>query len=254
MTTVVILAHNGWRYTQQCLDSLLYKPDQAIVVVDNASTDETHDELDQMTDEVVHIRQDENLGWAGGNNAGMKFAFMLGSCDSVVLLNNDIIVSPGWLEGMVEVAKSDDKIGLVGPMLTKVKGGAQRHAKIPTNFADFYRLAEKNRQEHEGEIGEPHGCDEDGIKYPFISGAAMFFKREVYERVGEIDTRFVYFEDDDYCLRADRAGFKLAVAKGVWLYHHGEKTYTGMGQDTNQLMVDSRKKFREKWAGENPDN
>ena len=114
--SIIILSWNRKDVLRACVNSVLeidytnYK----IIVVDNASTDRSAHELPLSFPSVKFIRNKENLGYAGGNNAGIRYAVKKGT-DYILLLNDDVIVDSDFLTELVKVAESDSRIGMVGP-------------------------------------------------------------------------------------------------------------------------------------------
>jgi tetratricopeptide (TPR) repeat protein len=161
--------------------------------------------------------------------------------DYVVLLNNDTIVTPGWLEGLVACAEEDPAIGIVGPMSNYVSGPQQVSDASYQDLPAFLEYARRFREQHSGRR----------ISLDRIVGFCMLIKRALLERIGLLDERFGLgnFEDDDYCLRAKQAGFRLAVAGDVFIHHFGSRTFLGEGIDFGAAMKRGQEAFMEKWNG-----
>lgn len=233
-TSIVIPVYNNLEMTRECLNSIRqYTEDYEIIVVDNGSSDGTVEYLAGQKDVKV-IRNDRNLGFACAVNAGIRAS----SGEYVVVLNNDVLVTPRWLSNMVYCAESDPAIGLVGPVTGKCSGVQ----KVPAQFSDpgeMFAFAEKWNQPNPSRWFDTNR----------LVGFCMLVKREVFGRVGLFDERFGpgNFEDDDFCLRARLAGYRLIVAGDTYVHHIGSATFASSSIDYNALMNINRNKFIQKW-------
>lgn len=206
---IVILNWNGWQDTVECLNSLqdLRYSNFEIIVVDNAST---NDSVKQIRERFPHIRlieNSENGGFAKGNNLGIK-AFMAAGVDYIWLLNNDTTVSTLALTEMVHLAQSDRRLGIVGSVLYEYDRPGVVQAWGGGGFNSFLATTYHSKRPMDV-IGH-------------VIGASMLVRREVIERAGMLDERFFFFmEDTEYSLRVRRAGWLLGVADKSRVYHKG---------------------------------
>lgn len=206
LVCVLVLNWNGWQDTVKCIDSLksLAYPNYEIVVLDNASTNDSVARIREAHPDILLIETGANLGFAGGNNIGIRYALERGA-DYIWLLNNDTIVSPDALTAMIEVAESDPKIGAVGSVLYYMN----QTEKIQAWGGGRVNLI-TGRSRHLLAPGDLH----------YITGASMLLRREALEQVGLLDESFfMYWEDADLSLRLRREGWKLAVAEGARVLH-----------------------------------
>lgn len=202
---VVLVNWNGAGFTIPCIESLLagsVKPD-LIVVVDNASRDNSSELISQKFPGIELIRNKENLGFTGANNIGIS-RLMAAGCEYIWILNNDTTVDGECLStlkshmaGHLDVSACSGKILYADPDRCLWYAGA-RYNKWILGFA------------HRGQGEEDAGQYDRIEEVPFLSGCCMFVRREAIERVGLFDDHFfAYYEDSDWCLRAREARLRL---------------------------------------------
>ena len=156
----------------------------------------------------------ENLGYAEGNNMGMRYALEQGA-DYVLLLNNDTVVDARLLDRLIEVAEAERSIGIVSPKIM-LYAEPQRiwcaGAKIDWASGQTFRLREG---EHDS------GTNEDTpVDVGSVSGCALCVKREAVERIGMLDARyFMYYEETDWCVRAREAGYRIVYVPQGRIWH-----------------------------------
>jgi GT2 family glycosyltransferase/predicted Zn-dependent protease len=245
LASIIILCCNQLDYTRTCLESLLRhtRPPYEIVLVDNASTDGTPAFLEEFRhrpgpSRVEILRNETNRGFPAGCNQGLARA----RGRYLVFLNNDTLVTAGWLDGLVAVALLDwPSVGLVGPV-TNNAPDAQR-VRIPystPNEVDAFAA-----DWHARFAGQT-------LAVRRLTGFCLLVRREVLDRIGSFDERFGmgFFEDDDLCVRAREAGFRLLIAQDVFIHHFGNRTFQGMGFDTRQRLEENFERFRNKWGAD----
>jgi len=239
--SIVIVAHNQLKYTRICIESVLKRTHYPfkLVLVDNGSTDGTVDYFRSIEGAVV-IHNDTNTGFPCGANAGLRAA----EGRYVVLLNNDTIVTDGWLTRLVEAAEEDGTIGLVGPLTNHSKGAQLLEKRDFNDLQELEKYAQRLATDNAGKR-QVTDC---------LTGFCLLIKREVIEQIGYLDERFGVgnFEDDDYCVRARQAGYKLLIAMDCFVYHFGERTFLELGIEGDKwisLLNENRELFAKKWQG-----
>ncbi len=244
LVSIIALSFNQLKYTKSFVQSVLEftKISFELILVDNGSNKETVDFLKDLSTKDERIKiifNEENYGFPKGVNQGIKAA----KGDYILIANNDIIVTDGWLERMVEVAEADNQIAIVGPMSNSVSGvQLEREATYP-DIEKMYEYAMENKQKNSGQI----------FQFPRVAFLCTLIKKEVIEKIGGLDERFSpgNFEDDDFCLRTQIAGYKTVIAKDVFIHHFGSKSFTADGTKKYAERLEINKQiFVEKWGAD----
>lgn len=213
---ILVLSWNGRDDTLACLASLQQVDYRAceVMVVDNGSTDDSVAAIRAAHPQVKLIETGENLGYVGGNNAGLAHVLATGA-DYALLLNNDTEVAPDFLDRLVEAAEAQPAIGIVGPTLyyfdrPEVIWSAGGGVDWGQGRTWMIGLDEEDR----GQYGQtPRPVD-------FVTGCALLIKRPVMEQIGLLDARFfAYYEETEWCVRAARAGFKILHVPRAKVWH-----------------------------------
>lgn len=241
--SIIIVTFNQWDYTKKCIESIKKWSDgnYEIIVVDNASSDDTINNLTRKYPEIRLIQNNMNKGFPAAANQGLSYA--LG--EFALLLNNDTVLTENWLERMIEVAESDPKIGLVGPISNEVSGLQIDKDANYTTIEEMHNYAALIKKNKKGEV----------FNFPRIAFLCTLIKKEVIEKIGGLDERFTpgNYEDDDFCLRAQLAGFKTVIAKDVFIHHYGSKSFKAEGENRYAERLElNKQKFIAKW-GVTPD-
>ena len=206
----IILNWNSWRDTVKCLRSLndldcLQTP----IVIDNGSTNDSVARIRELFPDVELLETNANLGFGGGCNVGIRHALSR-KCDFIWLLNNDTIVAPKSLTALLEVAKSDSKIGAVGSVLYQM--GDPHRVQVWGGWRVSMLMGSVSKYERQMPIE----------RLDFISGACCLFSAEAIRSIGLFDEGFfMYWEDADLGFRLRKGGWKLAVADKSHIWHKG---------------------------------
>lgn len=252
LTSIVLLAWNQLAYTKLCVESVLQNTHvpYELVLVDNGSVDGTPDYFRQLKAEhpelTIKVQLNrKNLGFAKGCNQGLALA----NGDFVCFLNNDTLVVDGWLEQLQWWADLEPNIGMVGPVSNRV-AGIQKIDGVPypedeltpqmAERLETFAAAWRAQNRHQS------------VQVNRIIGLCLLVKRELIERIGGFDTGFATgnFEDDDYCFRARVAGYRIVIARDVFLHHYGSKTFEGNKVDYSATMARNQERFLKKWGFE----
>jgi GT2 family glycosyltransferase/Flp pilus assembly protein TadD len=247
LASILILCCNELDYTRRCLQSVLRHTRQPyeLVLVNNGSTDGTAEFLEELRGEagrpggpvrVEVIHNQTNRGFAAGCNQALALA----AGRYLVFLNNDTVVSEAWLAGLIGGALHDwPHVGMVGP----VTNYARPPQQIPVDYRQVDGLelfAARRRREYAGKA----------VVCPRLTGFCLLVRREVLDEIGGFDESYGqgFFEDDDLCVRAAAAGYKLVVAEDVFVHHFGSRTFRGQGVDCRKQLRENFERFKAKWG------
>jgi GT2 family glycosyltransferase len=211
---VVVLNWNNVQETLRCLEALEASDfeDLEIVVVDNASTDGSVGVLRERYPDLPLLRNEENLGYAGGNNVGLQYAIERGAA-YVLLLNDDAVVAPDALSALVAAADRFPDAAFLGPKVLSLEEPS-RLLSAGGSFDSEWRSS------HRG-VGELDRGQFDRVaSVGYLSGCALLVSGHALERIGPLDSRFfAYNEDVDWCYRAGREGFDLLFVPQARVWH-----------------------------------
>jgi GT2 family glycosyltransferase len=229
-TLVVIPAYGLQAMTHQCIGFLVEEPVD-LLVIDNKG-----DYVPTSRESV--LRPGHNTGWLGACNLGLTQAFEQGAYRHAVLLNNDVLLSQGFTEGLSQVAREVEGAGLVGPMANvMVPSGQKLFLDSPRDFTP-----------------EP-----THFETLFLHGCCLLVTRALHQRIGGLDPAYQPFgwgADVDYAYCARTAGFKVVVSKRSYLTHLYERTVLDMGVSSTdyrtQAKHHARDVFRKKYGMEWP--
>jgi GT2 family glycosyltransferase len=206
----VIINWNGWRDTVACLDSLqsLGYSRLVVVVVDNGSTDDSVTLIQAAHPAIPLIRTGKNLGFSGGNNAGIREVLRKG-VEYIWLLNNDAKPKPQALRELVEFAESDFRLGAVGCVL--------RYASDPNRIqawgGGWINL-------WTGYCSHATDRPRSTRRLDFLTAASLLLRKKALEDVGLMDDRyFLYWEDAELCFRLRKNGWGMGVAASAVVLH-----------------------------------
>ncbi len=232
--SIIMLTYNALDYTKKCVDSILQhtRIPYEIIFVDNGSSDGTVEYLNELKEKFGHFKvilNSKNRGFAGGNNQGAKRA----RGEYLLFLNNDVLVSDNWLEGLVQALEKDPQIGMVGPVTNHISG-LQRLANIPYKDENsFHQFAAKVFEINKDQITPRRR----------LAGFCVLMPKKLFEKVKGFDENFGTgnFEDDDLCVRVRQKGFALMVHEGVFIHHYGSQSFKA-----NQIPYDTSLKQKSK--------
>jgi GT2 family glycosyltransferase len=214
----VILNTNRCDDTLECIASLqqsTYKHHH-IIVLDNHSTDGSVEAICSTYPRVQMIRLTDNHGYAGNNNVGIEAALKQ-NADWILVLNEDTILAPDCLEQLVAFGESNPNIGMVGPMVYHhdEPDVIQSAGGWVDRYWESGHLGKDEKDQ--SQFSQPHSVD-------WLTGCSILVRRTVVEQVGMLDERFfIYCEEEEWCLRARKGGWRLVHVPQAKLWHKGVK-------------------------------
>ena len=237
---IVILNWNGLDDTLECLCSLraIDYPNYEVIIVDNASEDGDVKVIEAKHGHWIHvIKNKRNLGFAEGNNIGIRYALKQ-DADYVLLLNNDTTVSPSFLNKMVDAARSDDEIAILIPTIYDYD--------VPDTIQSQMRKI--------GWYGPPGATirlqnSKRLVDVEIALGTCMLIKRETVERIGLLSSDyFLQVEDTDYSVRTQRQGFRIVCVPQATIWHKGSASLNKVPAEKLGYFTRNRFLLRAKYA------
>ena len=260
---LILLCWNELAHTRRCVESLLQHTDvpSRLLIVDNGSDQETADFLQRLRladaapltppgarirpaggiQEIRLLRNERNEGYARGMNRGLRES----SARWVCLLNNDIVVTAGWLREMISVMENEPRLGILNPasnnfgMAAPEKGAARRSGAA--------------RQQGLVVRRPPAAAARRWIETNGCSGFCFLIRRSVLDQVGLFDEQFKrgYFEDADYSMRVRAAGYDCGIALGCYVSHVGGASFQRVS-NRNEVFHQNEQRFYQKWPKPRP--
>lgn len=217
---IILVNWFSYEVSRNCLLSLreLDYGNFHVIVVDNASTDNSPDQLALEFQEATFLRNKENLGFTGGNNTGIKHALEQGF-ELIMLLNNDTVVTPGFASILVHSLMSSNNIGAVQP---KIRFNRNRN-KIWNAGSRFNHFFGTSRPIGLNQVDK--GQFDERKFIPWITGCCFLLKAETVKEIGLLDQKFFcYYEDTDWSFKIRKLGLKLLYEPQALIYHEVGKS------------------------------
>lgn len=246
---IIVLNYNGYQDTLECLESLgrVTYGNFRVAVVDNCSTDGSEKEIRANYPGHTFIQTGRNLGYAGGNNAGIRLA-LEGRADYVCLLNNDTTVTPDFLEPLVNLLEQDRTAGIAGPMVCDYYDQDVIQAtgsRADLYLGKFYQLNQGKKKD------EVRGV----LEVDYVAGACLLIRSGLIQEIGMVpEEYFLFFEETEWCLKARRAGQKVVCVCESLIHHKGSKStekVRGIQEyymTRNQIIFEKRNADRLQWT------
>ena len=240
--SIITVNYNGLKDTCALIDSITFNEDMEVIVVDNSSKKNEASVLHEQYPNIKVIRSDKNLGFAGGNNLGIKAA----KGKYLYLINNDTIFKEFNPQVLIRRLESSPKIGMVCPKIRFAWGNN------PIQFAGYAPLSPitiRNRaigfgEEDKGQYNTPY-------QTPYAHGAAMMLKREVIDKVGLMpECYFLYYEELDWSMMITRAGYEIWYEPASTIYHK-ESQSTGQNSPLRTYYITRNRLLlvKRNWSG-----
>lgn len=235
---VVVLNFNGLDDTIKCLYSLkpLTEQGHEIILVDNGSGVDPEVPARDVLPALTYLRNAQNLGYAGGNNTGIRYALDKGA-EFVLVLNNDTVVAPSIVDELLAAFAAHPELGIVGPIVNFMD---EQHVVMTDGVAfnpgpgtEFFKRI----------IVPPSAAHPSAVPVDIVNGCCMMIRSDVLRQVGLFDEQFfIVHEESDLCLKAGRAGFGCAVFSRTLVWHKGSSAFERSGRQL-QRYFDARNLF-----------
>jgi len=212
---IIILNWNSFEDAFECINSLLkssYKEFQ-ILIVDNASTDDSLNQLMHNFRNIQYLKNSQNLGYTGGNNSGIKYFLEHDDIDYIWILNPDTLVKEDTLEKIVNIAKSTPKSILSPKILYYDQPNLIWFSNSKLN--SFTGIAEHV------EFNIVNNPNENGMtECEWLPGTATIYPKNVFQEIGLFDDNyFLFYDDVDFCVRAKNKGYQILLIQGAVIFH-----------------------------------
>ena len=249
IASIIIPVFNNAILTQHCLLSIVRNTDPTyfninrydyeIIIVDNASTDETSDMLKSVKGNIKVISNTTNQGFSIACNQGANIA----QGKYLILLNNDTQVCQGWLENLIRFAEENKDAGAVGSKLLYPNGTLQEAGSVMYSDAEGYRFGigdDPNKDIYN------HSCEVD-----YCSGASFLVPKKIWDELGGLDAETyspAYYEETDFCFSLRKAGYKVYYNPNSVLFHYDSAT-SGVNPNAGykRYLEINRQKFINRW-------
>lgn len=255
---VIILNWNGVQDTLECLDSVsksrIHLP-LSIYLVDNASTDNSVSIISTKFPLVTLLQNSTNLGYAGGNNVGIRQA-LKDQASHIILLNNDTTIASDAIQRLIVDARKHH-FALASPKIYFYPG-REFHTQSYKNseqgkiiwYAGGYNDWHNLIPHHLGVNEFDHGQFDQITSTEFATGCCLYIQAEVCKAIGFLDENYTaYFEDNDFCMRAKKHGFSIGFIPSAFVWHKNASSSGGSGSKGQVKIVDqSRLRFGLRYA------
>ncbi len=214
---IIILNWNGWQHTLNCVTSLerVKYPNLETIVIDNGSEDDSVERIKASFPDLQLLQMDTNLGFTGGNNQGIRHA-LEHNADYILLLNNDVIVDPDFLDIMVETVQNEKRLGALNPKIYYLEGDHENVLWSTGGKINLWLAASGNRgrdQTDRGQYDRPADID-------FGSGCCLLMSRAALSEIGLLnDAYFAYYEDVDWSFRLRKKGLAVGYVPQAKVWH-----------------------------------
>ena len=226
--SIITINYNGFNDTCALIESIPFNENMEVIVVDNASKQDEASIIQNKYPHIKVIKSEYNLGFAGGNNLGIKEA----KGKYIFLVNNDTVFKEFNLKPLIDILESSPKIGIICP---KIRFAWGNNPLQFTGYTPLSKITVRNQaigfgEEDNGQYNTPHST-------PYAHGAAMLIKREAIEKVGLMpECFFLYYEELDWSMMFTRAGYEIWYEPACTIYHK-ESQSTGQNSPLRTYYI-----------------
>ena len=232
---IIMLTWNQLEATKVCIESYFKNTivPTRLIIIDNASDDSTRKYLASLKDtancKIKVIFNEENLGFVRGMNQGIEMS----NAPYICLANNDLIFTKGWLKEIIDVFDKYKYLGVLNP-------NSNNLGIVPGKDISLESFADRLKEKNQGIFAE----------MPYCIGFCMVIRKQVIEKIGGLSDEFypMFFEDTDFSLKANRAGYLIGVAKASYVVHNEHSSTGKIGNKKEEIFCESKETFIEKWG------
>lgn len=240
---IIVLNYNNAEDTLACLESMIRSgyPADHIILVDNGSQEACVATIRKGMDQrIVLLETGSNLGYAAGNNVGIRYALERGA-STVAVVNNDVIVNPDAIPECVSFLQSHPEVGIAGPTIIDYKSQT-----IYSCGATISRIEHKIANNEHGKTYTP----DDSVFYgDYVGGACLVFRADLVEKIGYLpECYFLFWEETEWCHSAKKAGYRIAGIKRAYVDHLGSATVNKVAGLTAYYMERNRMLYSKRTA------
>jgi GT2 family glycosyltransferase len=256
MISIIIVNFNSGEYLAKCLASIVNDPANKmgyeIIIVDNASIDDSIEQINKRYPATKIIKNQQNVGFSAANNQAIKIS----RGEYIMLLNHDTYVKPRAIKVLLEFMKNHPEAGACGPKILNADGTIQHQCKrgFPTPLSMLYYLSGLSKiWPQNTAFGRYLMTYLDPSKVnevEALSGACMLIRRAVLDKIGGLDTAFfIHGEDIDYCYRIKQAGWKIFYVPEAEIIHYGGiggkmVSYRGIIEFHRSMLIFYKKHYK----------
>lgn len=241
---IVILNYNGYIDTIECINSIkrIIYDNYRVVIVDNNSNDDSEKILKEKFPDYIILQTGKNLGYAAGNNIGIKYA-VTNNANYICIMNNDVIVNKFFLNKLINYMDDNRNTAMVGPMLLEYKNKdiIQSTGSI-INLNKGYALPLNNNK-------RKNQIKEGIIKCDYVSGACILVRKEIIDVIGLIpENYFLFYEETEWCLKVKQYGYDVTCVCDAEIIHKGSISINKISGLNEYFMCRSRVVFEKRNA------
>lgn len=248
--SIAIVSWNTRDLLDQCLESIFkttHRIDFEVIVVDNASSDNSTEMVREKYPQVIVIENKDNVGFPKANNQ----VFQASTGRYFLLLNPDTICQDGSLVGLIEFLHDHKKAGAVGPLVLNNDSTMQYSwAKFPTVWNEL--LGRLDRRINNADYPQTVSAAQSmgPFMVDWVGGCCLVIRRDAVERIGLMDESFfMYCEETDWCYRLYKAGWQVWVDPSYKIIHFGGQSSKQASKESKRILADSKIKYIRKHHG-----
>lgn len=245
--SIITVNYNQAETTCALLQSIREQDFRAVevIVVDNASQENPEDLIKNRFPEVVFLRSEQNLGFAGGNNLALPYA----TGDYLFFVNNDAELTDGAIENMLDLFRNQPNAGIVSPLICYMHDDSAITPDLIQYAGMTLVHPLTGRNQTVGNREPDHGQFTKPVQTAYAHGAAMMVRRKVLEQVGPMDEQFfLYYEELDWCERIRRQGWEIWMQPLARVYHKESLTVQKLGSLKTYYLNRNRIRFVRRYS------